>query len=330
MPRKPKSVSAATDDRLKLIEALKFASIATKDSEGMQAFVSIKDNWLLAENETFTVGIPVDVAIELCPHAEQFQAALQQCGAQFQLTQVDTKALSIKSGNFRALVPAIDTPTLTLAPDPPCAAINNALSEAFKSCIGFMSKGEQVINTSVLLRSCTMTATNGAMLIEYWHGIDLPGPLNIPRKTVETVIKVGKPLAQFGFSLSTVTFYFDDGSFIKTRLNAGEYPNVEPLFRAVLGPFSLVWPEFFVALKAIAAFVQNDCVFFHDNFLASHQSLDLGANYRVEGLPGGHLFSAVYWRTLEPYVKAVCIADPSKPFAFMGDHARGLIIGKTI
>ena len=327
MARKPKPVSA-NDDRLKLIEALKFAAIASKDAEGAHAFVTIQNNWLIAENDTLTVGTPVDVALDLSPHGEQFLAALAQCGSQFQLTQVDTKAVSIKSGNFRALVPAIDTVKTILTPDHPCAVINDALAEAFRSCMGFTGKGERIINTCVALRANTMVATNGGMLIEYWHGIDLPGTLNIPKKTVETIIKIGKPLAHFGFSAATVTFYFDDGSFVITRLVAGEYPNSDRLFNAVRGNLTIIWPEFFAALKAISAFIQDDSVYFHDNFIASHQSLDLGANYRVDGLPGGHRFSAVYWRTIEPFVKTVCFEAPGKPVAFSGDRARGLLMGK--
>lgn len=332
MSRKPKPLPTATDERLKLIEALKFAAIATKDDDKnyTHQFVAIQDHWLLADNGIFTLGINVDIALELCPQAEQFRAALQQCGQQFQLTQLDKNSVSIRSGNFRALVPALDNGALSiLPPDAPCALINNHLADAFKSCLTVMSKGDRIYNTSVLLRANSMTATNGGLAIEYWHGIDLPGPLNIPKRSVETIVKLGKPLAKFGFSANSVTFYFEDNSWLRTRLIEGEWPDVGRLFDKISIAPKPIWPEFYVGLKAIGTFIQNDRIFFHDNYLASHQSLDLGANYCIPGLPGGYSFSAAYWRIMEPYIKALALTAPDAPVSFIGDNTRGLLMGKS-
>lgn len=332
MARKPKA-EAANDDRLKLLNALAFASIAIeKADEGKSSFVAFRDRWLTAENDTVTLGIPVDIDLELCPQADKFKAALQQCGQQFQLTQVDTRAVSLKSGNFRALVAALP---IELAepcqPDPPCAVLNESLNIAFEACSKAMSsKGDKIYHKSVLLRAGSIIGTNGGIAIESWHGIDLPGPIGIPKKAVDTLLKVSKPLCQFGFSANSVTFYFDDGSFLKTRVMSDGWPDVDRLFYAANGPFQPIWPTFFVALKAIEAFVQNDSIFFHDGFLATHNSLELGASYRVDGLPGGYTFSAAYWRLLEPIADQIAMAGRrDAPSSFIGKNIRGLLMGKS-
>lgn len=321
---------AANDDRLKLIEALKFAAIAAKDNDGNANFVSFSDHWLSAENDTFSVGINVDVELELCPHSEQFQAALQQCGQQFQLTQLDMGSVSIRSGNFRATVPArLQDLMSPFNPDPPVALINDRLREGFAACLRIMTKGERICHNSLLLRANNIVATNYHAAIEYWHGIDLPGPLNIPKKTAETIIKIGKPLAQLGFSSQSVTFYFNDASFIKTRLIAGEWPDIDLLLAKPVGPFVDIWRGFYDGLKAIDAFIQGDCIFFHADYIASHQTLEIGANFRVDGLPPSRVFTASYWRAIEPFARAVYIAPEREPFAFIGDNVRGLIMGRT-
>lgn len=331
MARKPKAPIAANDDRLKLLEALRFAAIAIDKKEDKFSYVCIRDGWLSADNETFSIGIQVDVALDLCPQADLFAAALNQCAEQFQLTQVDLHSVSIRSGKFNALVPVLVTDeTGEFNPDEPCAFINDALKDAFAASLRCMGKGEKIYHNAVLLRSNTTCATNAGIALEYWHGIDLPGPLNIPKKTAETIVKIDKPLAQFGFSADSVTFYFDDMSFIKTRLVQGEFPNLEKLFAANSGPLVPIWPEFFAGIKAVEKFVQNDVVHLHSEHIATHHTLALGASYKVPGLPSGYAFSAIYWKAIEPFVKAVRFATKNEPVVFAGDNARGLIIGKHV
>lgn len=333
MARKPKAVETATDDRIKLLNALAFVSVAIdKADEGRTSFVAFRDRWLTSENDTLSIGIGVDIDLELCPQADKFRAALQQCGQQFQLTQIDKQAVSLKSGNFRALVPALPADMASvLAPDAPCAAIDDRLRLAFEACSKTMSaKGDRIFNKSVLLRSGTMVGTNGGIAVEYWHGIDLPGPLAIPKKAVETLIKISKPMAAFGFSDHSVTFYFEDGSYLKTRIMSEQWPDVDRLYSYMNAPFRDVWPELFAGLKAIDAFVQNDTVFFHKDYIATSNSLELGASYRVENLPEGYVFSAAYWRAIEPFVSQVQLSErPGAPFGFMGANVRGLLMGKT-
>lgn len=329
MARKPKPIEA-NDDRAKLLDALRFAAIAIEKKDDKTAYVCIRDQWLSAENETYMIGVHVDVGLDLCPQADLFQAALQQCGQQFQLTQVDLHSVSIRSGKFNALVPVLMTEeTGAFDPDEPCALITDAVKEGFAACLRVMGKGfDKIYNEACLLRASTLVATNGGIALEYWHGIDLPGPLNIPKKTMETIVKIGKPLAQFGYSRDSVTFYFEDMSFVKTRLIEGTFPNIDALFEKHAGNTVALWPDFYVAIKAIEKFVQNDTIHFHSEHIATHHTLDLGASYKVPGLPQGFKFSALYWKAVEPFVKAVRFVSNEQPVTFIGDNARGLLLGK--
>lgn len=330
MARKTSKPIEAEGDRLKLIEALKFAAIAI-DNQDDKTFVAIRDNWLTAENETFGIGCPVPVALDLCPQADLFSAALRQCGQLFQLTQVSLNGVSIKSGNFRALVPAIERELLSsCVPDAPCAVIDDKLKDAFAATVKVTGKGERLINKCVLMRAGSMVGTNGGIALEYWHGIDLP-KLCIPKKTAETLAKITKPFAAFGLSDRSATFYFADSSFLKTRLIAGDYPDVDRLFNAPVASHLPLWVDFYVALAAVNGFVQDDTVFFHGGCLGSHREIELGASYQVAGLPGGLGYSPTYWRIIEPYITHVqAQIRQGEPLSFYGPHVRGLIMGKNV
>lgn len=325
---KPK-VETATDDRLRLIEALKFTAIATKDGEGKFAFVQIRDNWLTAANDTFTLGIRVDIALDLCPQAETFLSALQQCGQSFQLTQVELNAVSIRSGNYRALVPALTAVDVAeVNPDDCIAVINDKLRDAMIACVKVLARGERVFDQGVLLQDMTMVATSGRVLIEYWHGINLPPGLIIPKKTVDTIIKINKPLAGFGFSGSSVTFWFEDGSYLKTNLVTGTYPDYGRLFADIKAPFQPLWADFYAALGAINSFIKEDTFFWNQDNISSHHTPEMGATYRVPGVPHGHAWNPVLWKQIEQQITHVAIGFAQDPVGWFGPCARGLIVGK--
>lgn len=331
MARKPKAVVSANDDREKLIAALDFVLLATKgNDEGKSAFVAFHNNCVTAENDTLTLGVAVDVGLELCPQADKFRAALIQCESTFQLTQLDDNAVSIKSGAFRALIPAIAPGLIAQnVPDLPCALITDALKNAFEACGKAISKGERVFNKSVLLRSGSAVGTNGGILVEYWHGLDLPGSFGIPKKTIDTILGTAKTLYSLGYSERSITFYFEDGSFLKSRLMSEPWPDIDRLMNSFDSDTHPVWPQFFVALKAVQAFVQNDTVYFHANHIGTAHTLELGASFQVPGLPNDLRFSAAYWRILEPYIDHVKLSLTGSPTSFKGRNVRGLIMGKT-
>ena len=333
MARKPK-VEPVNDDRQKLLTALAFAGVTIeKADEGKTSFVSFRDRWLMAANDTITISTPVDIDLELCPQADKFEAALKQCGQQYQLTQIEANAVSIKSGDFRAMIAALPLDLFEpCTPDLPCAAISDRLNIAMETCAKVMSnKGDRAFNKSLLLRANSVVGTNGGLVIESWHGIDLPGEFPIPNKAIEAILKINKPLCQFGFSENSVTFYFDNGAWLKTRLISTPWPNLDRLLNLPTALYEPIWPEFFVALKAIDAFVQDDTVYFHNDVLATHRVIGIGASYRVAGLPGDRSFGVGNLRIVEPFVTHIAMgADRTTPAAFVGENVRGLIVGKTL
>lgn len=332
MARKPKATeTAASDDRGKLLDALRFASIAI-DKDGAHSFVAFRGQWLTAENETFAIGCPVATDLDLCPQADLFTSALNQCGQNFQLTQVSLNGVSIKSGNFRALVPALSHDTMSpVVPDAWQVEINDNLKTAFAACSKMVGKkDDRLINKCVLMRSGNMIGTNGGIAIEYWHGLGLP-TLCIPIKTAETISKITKSLRAFGMSDRSATFFFEDGSFLKTRLIAGEYPNVDRLFEANTSGFVPIWPSLYAGISAIKGFCPDDSMYFDSNRIGSHRNSELGASYAIAELPGNYCFSILYWLAIEPYATHVAVASQQgAPHAFYGPNVRGLIMGKNL
>jgi hypothetical protein len=332
MARKPKTTDP-TDEKAKLIEALHFVSLALKDSDDKHKFAVMADNWITVTNDVYSIGIASPMAgLNICPQLETLRAALEQCGQTFQTTQVNLGALSIKSGKFRALVATLLMDDVAIVkPDPPLGIISDAIKEGFAASMRIITKGEKVYHKSVLLNPNTIVATNGAIAIEYWHGIPLPKTFSIPKESVKLIAEIGKVLTQFGFSDRTATFYFNDGSFVQTLLMSETWPDVGRLFAAAPTRQHAVWPSFYAAMDAIEAFIVDDIVHFHSGFLATHNSLEIGASYAVDSLPPGYAFSARFLKAIRPFCEHVALpSSPDAPMLFTGQRCRGLLTGRRV
>lgn len=325
---------AEISNRSKLIEALSFVAVAdTGKDVDKYAYVKIRNGFATALNDVFTIGAPVEVELDLCLHGEKLKAALEHCGPNFQLTQLDDVSVSVKSEKFRATIPAFSADTLPPGePDDAIASINDNIKSAFTLCNPLISgKGTRLLDDCMLLRAYTAVATNGHMAFEYFHGIDLPPNLLIPKLTVTVISKMKKPLTHFGYAPNkSVTFWFEDGSFIKTKLCDGEYPDVDKLYQQFNGhPFYPLPENFFEGLDAIDKFSENDSVYFQQGYVSTHRSLQIGANYRVDGLPPGFCFNAGFWKRVKEICGQVCfLPDIKAPVCFHGTNVRGLIMGK--
>jgi hypothetical protein len=322
------------DNRSKLLDALRFVAFASSGHDKEQFnYIKINNRYLTAADDTITMGMPVDNDLDICVHGMKFKAAVDQCNANYKFTQIDNVSISIRSEKFRALVPSIDTATITDSKaDSKITQIDNKIKEAFDVCAYAVDPKEmRIFAQGARLQTNTVIATNGKQAFEYWHGFSLPVDVVIPKRAMLAVSKTKKSLAALGYSDSSVTFWFEDDSFIKTKLLDTTYPNVNALFDAHKGgAFAELPSDLFVGIDAIETFIVDDYIYLLDGYVATNRSLEMGANYAVNGLAGSYAFSHKLLETIRPYAKRVSFpSDPRKPIMFYGDSLRGLLCGKN-
>lgn len=328
--RKPKAKEASTVN--KLVEALKFVSIAQKKAGTIQQqFSAIVNNWIIANNGIITAATKVDENFSLCPHTFQLLDALNKSGKEMNMTQLSANSLSVKSEKFKALIPCCNFEELYLpAPDAYTIQVDNRLKLAFEAVAVLATEGAEVAHLAgVYLQNNSVVCTNNHAVLEYWHGLDLQGFYAIvPKAAAVAVAKCEKNLVKLGLAQSSVTFYFEDESFIKTQLYAEQYPNYQQWLNVESNPWPLP-PEFFKAVKAVESFSKNGIVYFDNGVISSRESENEATTYKVEGLPNGMAFSAKYLSQLEHAMQQVYF-DTSKPCAiFFGENIRGMLLGVT-
>lgn len=313
-----------------LLQALKFLKYCQKKNGTVQQqYCKISGNWAAASNEVLTIGVKIEEDLSACPQTTQLENALKKVSEDLSITQLSEFSLSITSGLFKAVIPCVSFDQLEITPpDERIADIDDRIKEAFKVLAPIATEGApNAAYASVLLQSGSAVATNGHMLAEYWHGIDLPPNMLVPKAAVVAIMKCGKKLEGFGYSGPSATFWFEDGSFIKTQLFGEQYPNYQLHLEA---ENINSWPmpvEFFKAVRAIEAFTRNGIVYFEQGKLASNEIDDEASTYIIEGLPEGMGFNCKYLLMVEGvFEKAHFIREDNKVL-FFGDNTRGVIMG---
>lgn len=323
--RKAKETTAASG----LIAALKFVSAAQKKGGHVyQQHVVIQNQTISAYDGLLTIGRKIEEDFAACPQSDLLAAALGKCGETLSIAQGDNGRLTIQSGKFKANVPCVDFASMpTQYPDPNIAVIDNRIKEGFAAVMGLATEGAQhVMTASLLLQANSVLATNRIVILEFWHGIDLPPGLVIPKAAAQVIAKSERDLVGFGFSPSSVTFWFDDESFIKTQLFSEQWPNTDGILNKSVNPWPL--PEgFFDAVKAVASFTDTGNVYFRPGEMRSHPDGYDGASYEIEGLPDGQAYNGKLLLMVEPYMQTADFTSYNGQAFFFGDNIRGAIAG---
>ena len=329
MPPRPKKPSEKTSSRL--LEVVRFLSLVSRDEGSPQdTHILIKDKTATAFNGTIGAGCIIEEDLTVAPHTKTFLNALMKCGEHYTLTQLDNK-LSIKSGPFKAIIPCID-PTLLCFPTPDANIA--PIDDKFKEALSIVEKvkpenGQKIFLVANLLNGPSIIATDGKILVEAWHGLNLPTNIPFPKALIPVILD-SKKLIGFGISQSTVTFYLEDNSFIRSQLYAEAFPDLASILNRPSTPITI--PDtFFKGLDAIKEFSINGFVYFEDGKLLSRSSEGIGAEFEIPELKKGPVYSIKYLSLIKDIAEKIDFYVPaerdSSMISFVGKGCRGVLMG---
>jgi hypothetical protein len=303
--------------------------VQKEEGQVFETYCVLGNRAATAFNGLLAAGQVIEEDISICPHTVKLTAALSKCGESLSITQLDNYKLSIKSENFKAVIPCAEPMAMTYAqPDSPTIIINDNLKKGFEAVqILVADNSEHVVTASVLLKTNSMYSTNREVLFEYWHGIDMPGEYPIPKAALAAILKSGKSLDKMGYSATSVTFWFTDGSWIRTQMYNDKWPDITKLINLPSKPIP-VPPMLFVGIDAIKPFAHKSSrIMINEGQLATEEVDGAGATYAVEGLPKGISVNYKYMQLIEPYATLIDLNVSQSYVYFFGDNIRGVIAG---
>lgn len=324
--RKPKAqtVAAVQNDKAKsLLDALTFAHLATKEiGEPYAVHFRGYGEWITGFNGVLTAGTKIPDMINVCPNADDFLSAIKKVKGDFSIT-VNEPFLSVANGAFSAHIPCIGHELMTnSAPDPATYSLDNNFRRALLGVAPIVSDTAQhVLEASILINGASCIATDRSVLVEYWHGNNMPR-IAVPKAFAAALAKVNKNLAAFGFSERTFTVHFEDQSFLKTQLYEGEYPDVSSILPQEPGNLKELSSTFWEGVEAVAPFAIEHRIYFGDGKVASHvEALDatpakIGAWHVIPDDMGDIAVNAKRLQLVKPFLDLVRIDGEARRMIF--------------
>lgn len=312
-----------------LVQALNFVALAQKPTGApYQTHVCLRNNMAVAFDGVLAAGHKIEEDIDACPQTLQLVAALKKCGQTLAVTQLDNGKLSVRSGKFRAYIPcSVDAVMTNVVPDPAIGVLTNEVKKALLAVSPLIVENSQhVLTASANLKSMTVMSTNRHVFIEYWHGVDLPPGLILPKLFINALEKIDKNLVSFGYTPDTsFTVYFEDGSWLRTQLYNEKWPSCEHIMDRPHPCLMSLPAGFYEALDAIIPFAADSHVRLRDGALHTHEGEREGAIYEVEGLRANVTLNSKYLKLIEGAVKTIDFVGHDGISIFYGDNVRGAI-----
>lgn len=339
---RPKGTNSKPAQNANLLAAVEFVSVVKTETFEMSAYAAFRDNYIIAYSNVLAAAHPVQEQLNTCPQIEKLKAALTRTGRTMSVTE-GVGGLSIKGDKLRATVPVLAEPLADVQPDMPVLTGDfDGLKAAFKAActVADEKNDEKAMYSSVLLDPNTATATDGKVLIQYWHGYNgLPPGTVLPVVFCKTITNMKSKITGIGASwdaekgfATSMTFWFESGAWLKTQCYEDRWQSFEQLLNQPLEYTTPVFPGLFEAIAAILPFCnESEAVFFVDDGVQTDLTDNVGASYPVKDLSGGKIFNARLLKQVAPYVTTIDIeTSPDRGFFFGGTEAnpvRGVFMG---
>lgn len=313
-----------------LAEAVRFISCAQKPvGNEVDTHCMMFNNWIVATNGVVTAAHPLQDDIRACPHTMMLLAALDNCDAPFGITQPHHQRLVVTCGEFRAEIPCALFESLPMmAPDAAQWLVDGRLLDALGIVAPLVAdNASTVVQAAVQLCGRSVRATDTEVILEAWHGIDMPPGILIPKAAANAWIKCGKKPIRFGYSAESLTLWYEDGSWIKTQLfSNAAMPDMDAMLNSKNNP----WPvpkHLFEAAASITPFSTSGIVYFEEKGIMRTKNVDtlLLANVTVDGLPAGLAFKLKSLKLIAPHCKSIDFTSNSRFAMFFGESVRGII-----
>jgi DNA polymerase III sliding clamp (beta) subunit (PCNA family) len=315
-----------------MLKSLKFVqgSVAKKDFVPSLSHFRIENGTVRGYNGMLALCSPIPFDITCTPKAEPLVKAISNCVETVQLTMTQAGRLSIRSGKFKAFVDCVDGDTPHVQPEGEHVAIEGAaLLQAFKTVAPFIGDdASRPWSNGVLLLGQSAFATNNITLVEYWTGITVPRPLNIPRAAVREMLRINEAPESVQLTDVSITFHYSGGRWLRTQLFETQWPDLSKVLNKESNP-QPVDARLFEALTNLKPFTDKmgRILFRGAGKIATHDDETEGAGYELEGFDHTGVYQIDMLGLLEGNVKTIDWSLYPAPCMFFGDKLRGAIVG---
>lgn len=325
-----------------MLDALRFVAtaVAKKDFVPALTYFKIEGGRVTGFNGTLALSSPIDCDLDVQPQAAAFMAAIRACPDTIALSVTPAGKLAVKSKNFKSFVGCLDKQDqFSIEPEGKFIDLGPSFLEGVKACAPVMGiDASRPWAMGIKLQRGSMFATNNVMLVEYWHGTEIPIDVVIPSMAVEELLRIDESPSKVQVTRNSISFWFGEGRWLRSALVENSiWPTdkIEQIFAKSLGKQTSFSDDFFKAVDTLGPFLgeHGTCYLTAEN-ISTHVTENEGTSIEVASPAVGEM-QAYHQRQLKILGAVAETIDWSAypaPCKFMGYNGklRGAIIGQRI
>lgn len=305
-------------------------AVALKDHVAALTHFNIRGGRIIGYNGRVAISSPIQLDLEASPRAEQFVRAIATCKEEAAMSLTPTGRLAVVSGEFKAFVECTVEPYPDIRPTGQYInPTGRPILEAFKSLLPFVSEdASRPWSMGILLKGKSGFATNNVVLAEQWLGYDFPCELNIPKSTVQELIRINEEPIGLQVDTNSATFYYTGERWLNTVLYSTQWPDLYKVLDVPCAPMGI--PQgFFEALEDLRPFCNKlGHLYLSPEGMSTSAVAGEGASVAMAlQLQATICFNVDKMLLLQGVANILDIQQHPKPCPWYGHEIRGAIIG---
>ena len=317
-----------------ILSALKFVqgSVARKDYDPSLTHFKISGGTVRGYNGIIGLCCTIPLSLDVVPKAVPFIKAIQACQDVVNVSMTPNGRLSIRSGTFRSYVECLDEKEFPdISPEGTFVSLEGVdFLGALEAVSPFIAEdASRPWARGVLFRGQSVLATNNIIVVEHWMPVAFPMEVNVPEEAVSELLRIKTKPTGFRITESNITFEYEDGSWLKSRLYATTWPDVSRVLDrpSTQTPLDVNLKK---VLDRLRPFVGKlEAVYFRDGVVTTSLEENTGASEDLHVCPDG-CFNIYQLLALCDIAESVDFTQYPAPCLFYGGTLRGAIVGMRV
>lgn len=315
-----------------MLKELQFVkgAVAKKDFDPTLTHFLIRNRRVWGFNGIIGLSSPIQCDLDIAPQGLAFLKALNACDAEVTLHLAPSGQLVIRSGKFRTTVNCVAPEEhKALPPAGDFVELDGEMLAAVKKLepfIGFDASRQWACG--ILFRGHSAYATNNIAFVQYWLGYEFPIEVNIPTQAIRELIRIGEEPLGLQACEDRLTFYYEGGRWLMTKLSALEWPQMDKVFALTdSANYSPVPEGLFDALDKLRPFTDDMGRVLFDGTCMSTTGDETGTSIELATTPAAGKFNCDQLAALRSVALKMDFGQYPRPVPFLGERVRGVIAG---
>lgn len=323
-----------------MLDALRFvaSAVAKKDFVPELTHFKIRGGRVTGFNGQIALSSPIDVDLNILPQARQLIDAIRACQGVISLSMTPSGRLTVRDDKFRAHIPCLaEDVAHFVEPEGETVNMGENFLPGLRAVAPVMGvDASRPWAMGVKLTKQSMVATNNVMLVEYWHGDNIPVDVVLPAAAVTELLRINEAPTRVQVTDNSISFWFEGDRWMRSQLLiGGSWPmeRLEQIMSLEAANQTDLPENLGDQVEVLKAFLgERSTVYVTADAMATSPEESDGASVVIDlpGVPSMQAYHHKQLTLLAEVAKTIDWTNYPQPCMFRGERLRGAIIGQRL